>query len=105
MDIYKLSKNFDDYFILTNKKTYYPKLTKVSMSEKVLDGHKHDDVYVLEPTEHYFLTVDGDVADFDRAKFVRIGLIVDYIYMDDIFYISLYNKTNNIIYITKNIEV
>lgn len=105
MDIYRLSHDFDDYFLLSEDNIYYPKLLKVNMSEKVLNGHKYDNLYALEPTEHYFLTVDGDVTNFDKNKFVRIGLIVDSIYIDDMFYVSLYNKTNNIIYITKNIEV
>jgi len=105
MDIYKLTKDFDDYFILDDKKKYYPNLIKVNMSEKVLDGQKYDNLYALEPMEHYFLTVDGDPLDFKKDQFIRIGLIVDTIHIEDEFYISLFNKTNNIIYITKNIEV
>ena len=73
MDIYRLSQDFDDYFLLSEDNTYYPKLLKVSMNEKVLDGHKYDNLYALEPTEHYFLTVDGDVTYFDKQCLQKIG--------------------------------
>ena len=109
LDIYRLSQDFDDYFILDNEKIHCPKLIKVNMSEKVLDGHKYDNLYALEPTEHYFLNVDSSSIltrmNFDKSEFIRVGLLVDEVFIDDKFYISLYNKTNNIIYITKDIEV
>lgn len=108
-DIYRLSQDFDDYFIINNEATYFPKLIKVNMTEKVLDGRKYDNLYALEPTEHYFLTVDSPSIftrmNFDKSEFIRIGLLVDEVFIDNKFYISLYNKTNNIIYITKDIEV
>ena len=105
VDIYRLSQDFDDYFIINNDTIYYPKLLKVNMTEKVLNEHKYDNLYALEPTEHYFLEMDGVTELSDKNKFKRIGLIVDDIHIDDKYYITLYNKTNNIIYITKNIEV
>lgn len=104
-DIYRLSQDFDDYFIINNDTVHYPKLLKVNMTEKVLDGYKYDNLYALEPSEHYFITVDGVLPFTNIDLFKRMGLIVDTIYIDDESYISLYNKTNNIIYITKNIEV
>ena len=45
MDIYRLSQDFDDYFIINNDTVHYPKLLKVNMTEKVLDGHKYDNLY------------------------------------------------------------
>ena len=105
VDIYRLSQDFDDYFIINNDTIHYPKLLKVNMTEKVLDGHKYDNLYALEPSERYFLEVEDTQSFSNIHLFIRMGLIVDSIYIDNKWYVVLYNKTNNIIYITKNIEV
>lgn len=102
-DIFKLNHGFDDYYFLDEKTFFYPKMEKVNMSEKVLNGRKYNNLYAIEPNEFYLLLIDSTTFSGDNLK--RLGLIIDGLVMDDKSYISIYNNTNNIIYITKNIEV
>ena len=59
-----------------------------------------DNLFALEPSEMYFLEVDT-LDGYNPNEFLRLGLLPDVYKEEDKYFISLFNQSVNIVYLTQ----
>lgn len=93
-------KDYDDIYMIDRNQIRRPKLEKMSTITRVLDNRRMDNLFALEPSEMYFLEVDT-LDGYNPNEFLRLGLIPDLYKEEDKYFISLFNQSVNIVYLTQ----
>lgn len=97
---YHMLKDYDDIYMIDRNQIRRPKLEKMSTITRVLDNKKMDNLFALEPSEMYFLEVDT-LDGYNPNEFLRLGLLPDVYKEEGKYFISLFNQSVNIVYLTQ----
>ena len=75
-------------------------LSNNSLLKADVDNKKMDNLFALEPSEMYFLEVDT-LDGYNPNEFLRLGLLPDVYKEEGKYFISLFNQSVNIVYLTQ----
>lgn len=104
--LYIAPDNYHEFFISDNTKPKY-EYNECRLMERVIDGQKHINIYVLEPNQIYKCKIGQKITNYNycnvklKSYIAQSGIILLYADMDDnCIYIT--NNGNNLVYIQKD---
>lgn len=102
--LYIAPDNYHEFFISNDTKPKY-EYNECRLVERVIDGQKHTNVYVLEPNQIYKCKINQEITNYDyynvklKSYIAQSGIILLYADIDNIY---ITNNGNNLIYIQKD---